>query len=468
MKDIRAITLSGTDVVLEQSALEVFKSKLRGELLIPTDTGYDMARTVWNAMIDKRPALIARCAGVTDVITCINFARTHNLLFSVRGGGHNVAGNAVCESGLMIDLSPMRGIRIDPTNRTARAEAGLTWHELDHETLAFGLATTGGTVSHTGIAGLTLGGGLGWLMAKHGFTCDNLLSADIVTAEGKFLTVSKTQNEDLFWAIRGGGGNFGIVTSFEYRLHPIDSKILGGMVLYPMDQAKEVLQFYRAYSANAPDDLTAFAGLLTTPDGLPVVAVVAAWFGSFAEGEQHLNPLREFGSPLADLIGEIPYQQLQTLFDAAAPFGIRRYWKSGYCAELTDDLLEILISHMAINPSPFSLLLFFHIHGAAARIGLSETAFTARQNQWDIDIISQWRDVTEDEKNIGWARTFWQKIEPFTKGVYMNHLDADDSASRVRAAYGRNYERLASIKSKYDPGNLFRMNNNITPSEQRA
>ena len=463
MKDIKAITLSGADVVFEQSAVEAFKSDLRGELLTPADIGYDAARTVWNAMMDKRPALIARCAGVADVITCINFTRTHNVLFSVRGGGHNVAGKAACDGGLMIDLSPMRGIRIDPTNRTASAEAGLTWHDLDHETLAFGLATTGGVVSHTGIAGLTLGGGLGWLMAKHGFTCDNLLSADIVTAEGKFLTVSKTHYEDLFWAIRGGGGNFGVVTSFEYQLHPIGSKILGGMVLYPMDRAREVLQFYRAYSANAPDDLTIFAGLLTTPDGLPVVAIITGWFGSFAEGTQHLKPLREFGSPLADLIGEIPYKQLQTLFDAAVPFGIRRYWKSGYCVELPDDLLEIMISNMAINPSPLSSVMFFHIHGAAARIGLPETAFTARQKQWDIDIISQWGDAADDEKHIGWARTFWQGIKPFSKGVYMNHLDADDSASRVRLAYGQNYKRLVSLKSKYDPGNLFRMNSNIAP-----
>ena len=363
----------------------------------------------------------------------------------------------------MIDLSPMRGIRVDPTNRTARAEAGLTWHDLDHETLAFGLATTGGVVSHTGIAGLTLGGGLGWLMAKHGFTCDSLLSADIVTAEGKFLTVSKTHYEDLFWGFAEAAAISVSSLRLSISFTRLDRKFSAGWCFTRWIGQRRSLQFYRAYSANAPDDLTVFAGLLTTPDGLPVVAIIAGWFGSFAEGKQRLKSLREFGSPLADLIGEIPYKQLQTLFDAAAPFGIRRYWKSGYCAELPDDLLEIMISNMAINPSPLSLVMFFHIHGAAARIGLPETAFTARQKQWDIDIISQWGDAADDEKHIGWARTFWQRMEPFTNGVYMNHLDADDSASRVRLAYGQNYDRLVSLKSKYDPGNLFRMNSNIAP-----
>ncbi|HMX29714.1 MAG TPA: FAD-binding oxidoreductase, partial [Blastocatellia bacterium] len=399
----------------------------------------------------------------SDVIHCVNFARTHNLLLSVRGGGHNVAGNAVCENGLMIDLSPLRGIRVDPDARSVRAEPGLTWKELDHETLAFGLVTTGGTVSHTGIAGLTLGGGLGWLMSRQGATCDNLLSADIVTADGQFRTVSATQNEDLFWALRGGGGNFGVVTSFEYRLHSLNATIVGGMILYPVAQAKEVLQFYRSLSANAPDELTLFAGLLHTPDSVPVVAVIPFWTGAVKEGLAHLKPLREFGAPLADLIGEIPYTQQQTLFDAAAPFGMRRYWKAGYCAELPDELLDLLIHNMAENPSPYSLLLFFQIHGAVTRVGLSETPFTARQNQWDVDIISQWQNAGDDEKNLGWARNFWRQLEPYTRGAYQNHFDADDGAARVRLAYGQNYERLAALKRKYDPTNLFRMNNNIAP-----
>lgn len=464
MNDTIAITLTGSEVVLEQAAIDAFKVGLRGQLLTSDDAGYDAARTVWNAMIDKRPALIARCAGAADVISGVNFARRHGLLLSVRGGGHNVAGNAVCDGGLMIDLSLMRGIRVDPIRRTVRAEPGLTWKELDHETLAFGLATTGGTVSHTGIAGLTLGGGLGWQAARHGLTCDNLLSADIVTAEGQLLTANESQNEDLFWAVRGGGGNFGVVTSFEYQLHPMPPTILGGMMLYPMEQAREVMRFYRDYSKNAPDDLTAFAGFLTTPDGTNVAAIVAAWFGHPDEAAQHMDPLRKFGTPLADLIGQIPYRQLQTLIDDAAPFGIRRYWKSGYFQELPDDLIELMLKHAATKTSPYSLIICFHIHGAAARVKPDATAFGARITQWDFDIITQWQAVAEDAQHTKWARDFWKEIEPFTRGVYSNHLDADDSVTRVRAAYGKNYERLVSLKNKYDPGNLFRMNNNIPPS----
>ncbi|MGE0132549.1 MAG: FAD-binding oxidoreductase [Blastocatellales bacterium] len=464
MSDIKASALTGAVVMLEESAVEAFRSGLRGQLLRPADEGYDAARTVWNAMIDKRPALIARCAGAADVICAVNFARTHGLLLSVRGGGHNVGGNAVCNDGLMIDLSPMRGIRVDPVNRTARAEPGLTWKELDHETLAFGLATTGGTVSHTGIAGLTLGGGVGWQMARHGLTCDNLISVDIVTADGKLLVASATQHEDLFWAVRGGGGNFGVVTSFEYRLHPMEPMMLGGMVLYPMAQAEAALKFYRDYSRHAPDDLTAFAALLTLPDGVNVCAIIVGWFGPPEEGARRLEPLRNFGAPLADLTGPMPYSRLQALFDDAAPFGIRRYWKSGYFPELPDELIEVILKHAGAKTSPYSAILFFHIHGAAARVQPDATAFGARQNQWDFDILPQWLDDGEDGRHLAWARGFWREVEPFTKGVYTNHLDADDGATRVRAAYGQNYEQLVSVKTKYDPENLFRLNSNILPT----
>jgi FAD/FMN-containing dehydrogenase len=364
----------------------------------------------------------------------------------------------------MIDLSPMRGIHVDPVRRTVRAEPGLTWKDLDHETLACGLATTGGTVSHTGIAGLTLGGGVGWLMARHGLTCDNLRSVNIVTADGRLLTASTSHNDDLFWAVRGGGGNFGVVTSFEYQAHPMEPAIAGGMMLYPMADARDVLRFYRDYSQSAPDDLTAFAGMLTTPDGHNVVAIIAAWFGHADEAAPHLDPLRTFGSPVADLIGQIPYPQLQTMFDAAAPFGIRRYWKSGYLPELPDDLLDVIVEHAGRKTSPYSLILFFHIHGKAARVAPDATAFGARTTQWDFDIIPQWQAATEDSQHIEWARGLWKEVEPYTRGVYANHLGSDDGGPRVRAAYGGNYERLAAIKGKYDPGNLFRMNNNIVPS----
>jgi len=294
-----------------------------------------------------------------------------------------------------------------------------------------------------------------------------LLSADIVTADGRLLRANASEHDDLFWAVRGGGGNFGIATSFEYQLYPMESTIVGGMMLYPMEQARDVLQFYRGYSQNAPDDLTAFAGLLTTPEGHNVVAIIAAWFGPLDQAAQHLDPLRKFGIPMADLIGQIPYGHLQTLFDAAAPSGFRRYWKSGYFPELRDDLIDAIIKHAATRTSPYSLILLFHMHGKAARIAPDATAFGARTPQWDFDIIAQWQAPVEDRQHIAWARGFWKDVEPFAKGVYANHLDTDD-ATRVRAAYGRNYNRLVSIKNKYDPENLFRVNNNISPSLERS
>jgi FAD/FMN-containing dehydrogenase len=450
--------------VVDAQKIAALRQGMRGAVLAPGDQGYEAARQIWNAMIDRRPGLIARCVEPADVQAAVAFAGDCGLVLSIRGGGHNVAGKAVCDGGLMLDLSPMHGVRVDPVRRTVRAEPGLTWKDLDHETLAFGLATTGGTVSHTGIAGLTLGGGFGWAMARHGLTCDNLLSVDIVTADGRLLTASISHIEDLFWAVRGGGGNFGVVTSFEYQVHPMEPAFAGGMMLYPMADARDVLRFYRDYSQSAPDDLTAFAGLLTTPDGHNVAAIIAAWFGHPDEAARHLDPLRTFGSPVADLIGPISYPQLQTTFDAAAPFGIRRYWKSGYLPELPDDLLEVIVEHAATKTSPYSLILFFHIHGKATRVTPDATAFGARTTQWDFDIIPQWQAATQDRQHIEWARGLWKEVEPYTRGVYGNHLDSDDGGTRVRTAYGRNYERLAAIKGKYDPGNLFRMNNNIVPS----
>ena len=436
---------------------------LRGDLLTAGTPEYDAARTLWNGMIDKRPALIVRCRGAADVVTAVNFAREHGLLLSARGGGHNVAGLALCDGGLTIDLSLMRSIRVDPAGRTVRAEGGVTWGELDREALSFGLATTGGMVSSTGIAGLTLGGGLGWQMARHGLASDNLLSADVVLADGRLLTASASQHEDLFWALRGGGGNFGVVTSFEYQLHPMEPTFAGGMVLYPMDQARDVLRFYRDYSQSAPDDLTAFAGLLTTPDGLDVVAIIAAWFGPAEQAEKQLAPLRTFGSPVADLIGQLSYRDLQTMFDPACPAGLRRYWKSGYFPELSDDLFDVVLRHAALKTSPYSLILILHMHGKASRAATDMTAFGARAEQWDFDIIPQWQAPDEDGRHIDWARTFWKEAERFTRGVYSNHLDTDDG-TRVRAAYGQNYERLALIKRTYDPENLFRINHNIAPA----
>ena len=464
MAGLHVTTTIGVDTTIDDAALEAFKTSLRGELLRPGDPGYDDARKVWNGMIDKRPALIARCTGVADIIDAVNFARTNELLVSVRGGGHNITGNAVCDGGLMIDLSRMKSVRVDPVKRTARAEAGLTWGEYNRETQAFGLASTGGVVSTTGIAGLTLGGGLGWLMGKHGLSCDNLLSADIVTADGQFLTASAREHPDLFWGLRGGGGNFGVVTSFEYQLHPVDS-VLAGMVLHPMAKAKDVLRFYREYARSAPDALTAFAALMTSPEGAPVVAIVVGYIGPIAEGERLVAPVRKFGSPIADTIGPMSYVQLNTMFDAAFPYGgVQRYWKSSFLKHLGDDVLDILVTRAATMPSPMSMVGFFHVHGAASRVHANETAFGLRDDQWDYDIISQWLNPEESAHHIQWTREFWTAVEPFATGeVYVNHLDAEE-ATRIRAAYSDNYERLVALKNKYDPTNLFRLNQNIKPT----
>jgi FAD/FMN-containing dehydrogenase len=465
MTDLQILTAEGSAAIIEEAAVEDLAAGLRGLLLRPDDGNYDEARKVWNGMIDRRPALIARCAGVADVIAAVRFARTHGVLVSVKGGGHNITGNAVCEGGLMIDLSPMKSVRVDLAKRTARAEGGLTWGEFNRETQAFGLATTGGVVSTTGIAGLTLGGGLGWLMGRHGLSCDNLLSADIVTAGGEFLTASATEHPDLFWGLRGGGGNFGVVTSFEYQLHPV-GPVLAGMVIHPIDKAREVLRFYRDFCRSCPDEMLAAASLMTSPEGAPVAVIIVSYIGDIAKGEAAVAPLRRFGSPLADTIAPTSYAQLNTLFDAAVPYGgVQRYWKSSFLKELGDDLIEVFVERSAKFLSPMSMVLFFHMHGAATRADPNGTAFGLRQDQWDYDVISQWNDPAEAPGHIQWTRNFWNAVEPFATGeVYVNHLDAEEGTTRIRAAYGRNYDRLVALKNSYDPTNLFRLNQNIKPS----
>jgi FAD/FMN-containing dehydrogenase len=364
----------------------------------------------------------------------------------------------------MIDLSKMKTIDVDIRNKTATAEAGVILREFDAATIQHGLATTGGTVSDTGIAGLTLGGGIGWLMGRFGNTADNLLSVEMVIANGKKIFVDQSNHPDLYWAIRGGGGNFGMVSKFKYQLHPFGPNVVGGMILYSMAQAKPVMQFYREYARKAPDELMAYSGFITTPDGLPVTMIFPAWLGNVKDAGKYLAPLRSFGTPIADMVAEMPYTQMQSALDAAAPTGIRRYWKSGYFTELSDELLDIVIKNLAIRPSPLSPVLFFHIRGAVARMAPDSTAFGHRQDQWDGNIISQWLDPADDEKNISWTRKFFQEIRPFTKGVYVNHLSGDDEDTRVKDAYGVNYDRLRVIKKKYDPDNFFHMNNNIKPA----
>jgi len=443
--------------------VQAFADGLRGRLLGPGTDGYEAARCVWNGMIDRRPALIARCAGPADVIAVVRFAREHGLLLAVKGGGHNITGNAVCEGGLMLDLSPMKGVRVDPQRRTARAEAGLNRGEYNRETQAFGLASIGGVVSTTGIAGLTLGGGLGWLQGKHGLSCDNLLSADIVTADGRLLTANAEENPDLFWGLRGGGGNFGVVTSFEYRLHPVTS-VLAGMVVHPISKAKEVLRFYRDFCRGCSDAVVAAAALMTSPDGDPIAVIVAAHIGDQAEGERALASLRKFGPPLVDTIAPTSYVARNTLFDAAFPYGgVQRYWKSSFLRELGDDMLDLMIARCEKFLSPMSNLLFFRVHGEVTRVDPDATAFGQRGEMWDYDVISQWTEGAA-APHVEWTREFWNAVEPFASGAYVNHLDAEEGTARILSAYRRGFDRLVALKNKYDPSNLFQLNQNIKPT----
>jgi hypothetical protein len=464
MTDLHVTTTIGTNTVLDGAIVQGFRASLRGNLLCPTDEGYEDARTIWNGMIDRRPALIVRCAGATDVITAVNFARDHSLLVSVRGGGHNVAGLAVCHGGLMIDLSRMKGIRVDPARRTARAEPGITWAEFDRETQAFGLATTGGFMSTTGIAGLTLGGGLGYLMRRFGLACDNLLSVDIVTADGQLRRASTTEHPDLFWGLRGGGGNFGIVTSFEYRLHPVGPTVLGGLLIHPIAAAKEALQFYREFTPTAPEELTIYTGFATSPEGHPVVASIVCYSGPLEQGEAVIGPLRKFGTPVADMVGPMSYMALQDLSREMFPPGRLNYWKSSFVYDLSDQAIETMIGQFAGVPSPFSQAALEQLGGAVSRIGKDETAFSERSAPYSLIIVSAWTDPAENDKNIRWTREFWEAMRPYeSEAVYVNYLDSDEQ-DRVRAVYGETYERLVALKNTYDPTNLFRHNQNIKPT----
>jgi FAD/FMN-containing dehydrogenase len=462
MTDRGVVTTTGTRV--DEAAVETFGAGLRGQLLRPGHDGYDDARRLWNGMFDRRPALIARCAGTADVVSAVSFARERGLHVAVRGGGHSFPGHSVCDGGLVIDLSPMKGIRVDPAARTARAEAGVRWLEFDHETQAFALATTGGTVSDTGIAGLTLGGGLGWLSSKHGLTVDNLISADVVLADGRFVTASASQNPDLFWALRGGSGNFGVVTSFEYRLHQVGPTILGGMAVYPLNRAKEVLRFYRDFSKAAPDELTLYAGLITPPGGDTVVALICCYCGPVDKGADVVRPLKSLGSLAMDAVAVMPYIAQQRLFDDGFPAGSYYYTKGHFLADLTDEAIEIFAEYAATKPSPLSGVLVQTTCGAASRVAPDAMAFAHRRFPYAPVIVSQWLEAADSDKNIAWARDFWTSLHAHAGGggVYVNDLGHDD-ADRVRLGYGANYERLATLKKTYDPDNFFRLNPNIKP-----
>jgi hypothetical protein len=415
-------------------------------------------------MIDRRPALIARCATPADVRTAMKLARAEQLPVSVRGGGHSVAGTAVCDGGLMIDLSGMKEVRVDPVSREAVAAPGVVWGEFDAATQAHGLATTGGQVSHTGIAGLTLGGGLGYLMGKHGAACDNLLSVDIVTADGEMLVASADETPDLFWAMRGAGANFGVVTSFRYRLHPL-GEVLAGMLLYPRERAREVFAFQREFLPGTPDELYTTTGFLNAPDGTPLVGIIAVYAGAVTEGETVLAPLRKFASPAADLIRPMAYTDVQRMVDTAVPTGNRYYWKSNFANELAPGLAAVLEGGANAMPSPLSMILVFEIKGQVRRVPKDAMAFDHRDVNFETSIIANWTNPGEDAANIAWTRQLWTEAQPFvTSAVYTNHMAADETQDRIIAGYGKEkYERLAALKAKYDPENFFRWNHNIVP-----
>jgi FAD/FMN-containing dehydrogenase len=466
MADLRVTTTRGTDVILDEAAVQGFKSSLRGPLLCPGDEGYDEARRVWNAMIDKRPALIARCAGVADVIAAVDFARANDLLVSVRGGGHNVPGNCVCNGGLVIDLTRMKGIRVDPAKRTVQAEGGVKWGEFDHETQAFGLATTGGTDADTGIAGLTLGGGIGWLSGRHGLACDNLISAEVVTADGRLRHVSAGENQDLFWAIRGGGGNFGVVTSFEYLLHPVGPMVLAGIVFYPFDRAKEFLRFYSDFSRKIPDEVNTIGGLGTSHEGAKVGILAVCYSGPIDEGERALRPVREFGPPVADHIQPMPYTAAQKMLAPLTPAGRHYYIKSHFIQDISDGAIDTMVAHFEEVTSPLSAMIFQQLGNAVNRVPSGDTAFSYRNAGYEWAAFSAWLDPAESERHIRWSREFSQAMLPFTKGFYVNQVgtEAEEGADLIREAFGVNYQRLVDLKRKYDPTNLFRHNQNIKPT----
>ncbi|GAC1325333.1 MAG: FAD-binding oxidoreductase [Chloroflexota bacterium] len=448
-------------------------AQLRGAVIASDDGAYDAARRVWNGMIDRRPQLIVRCAGVADVIASVNFARENGLPVSIRGGAHNVAGNAVAEGGLMIDLSGMKGIHVDPRQKTVRAEPGVLWGELDHETQAFGLATTGGQVSHTGIAGLTLGGGIGNLMRKYGCTVDNLLSVDIVTADGELRHASATENANLFWGVRGGGGNFGVVTSFEYRLHAVGPMVTGGLLIWPAAEAAGALRAYRDRLSSAPDDLTATFMFMTAPPapfvppefhGAPVAAMLVCHLGSPEDAEKDIAPLRAFGPPALDMVGPIPYVAIQQIPDAGASWGFQVYTKSAQLTGLDDDAIDVLVAHAAEMTSPLSVVVLPAMGGAVSRVGVNDTAFNHRHSPYHITIFSLWTDPVEAQRHIDWTRRFAEALQPFTAGVYVNEL-GNEGEDRIKAAYTpETYQRLVAVKNEYDPTNVFRVNQNIKPT----
>jgi FAD/FMN-containing dehydrogenase len=459
---------------LSQAAVADLRKALRGALLQPADAGYREARSIWNGMITKEPALIARVSGASDVAACVNFARENGLPLSTRGGGHNIAGTALCDRGLMIDMSPRRGVRVDPDRRMLRAEAGATWGDVDHEAQPLGLVVPGGIVSNTGVAGFTLGGGFGWTSRKCCYAADNLVSVDIVTADGERRRASETENADLFWALRGGGGNFGAVTSFEFRTHPHGPQALCGMVVYPMTQARDVAHQFCRIATTAPDELCCLLILRIAPPapflpealhGTPIAAVAACWTGDPTAGQDAMRALKSFGKPAADTIIVKPFVAHQTMLDSGQPFGRRYYWKSDFFADMSERLIDAMVEHAERITSPHSAALFMHMGGAPAQLDRGLNAVGFRTAQYVLNVQAAWENPQEDRRHIEWAREYWAAIHPFSTGTaYINFMTEDEGDARVHAAYGdRLYARLAEIKAKFDPGNLFHGAQNIPP-----
>ena len=473
MSSIGIKGLDGGSRSVDSAQIESLRGALRGTLLQPGDPAYDESRTIWNAMIDRHPALIARCTGAADVMRAVDFARENSLLLAVRGGGHNIAGNAVCDGGMMIDLSRMKHVRVDPETRTAHVGAGATLGDLDHETQAFGLATPTGINSTTGVAGLTLGGGFGWLSRKHGMTVDGLTAADVVTANGKLLRASERENPDLFWAIRGGGGNFGIVTRFEFRLHPVGPNVLAGLVVYPIDQARSALTQYRDFARTLPDESAAWVVMRRAPPlpflpasihGKEVVIFALFHGGDPAKGQAIFEPVRRFGTPAGEHIGIQPFTAWQSAFDPLLTPGARNYWKSHNFTRLDDGLLDLVLKYVGELPSPHTEIFIGQLGGAMNRVAPDATAYAQRNAEYVMNVHGRWETAAEDGAGVAWCRRLFDEAAPYaTGGVYVNFLTEDES-DRVTQAYGGNFRRMAQVKAKYDPSNLFRLNQNVRPA----
>ena len=466
-------TLEGREIDLKQEQLDGLKARLLGTVIVPGEAGYEESRTVWNAMIDRKPSFVVRCLGVADVVASVQFAREHNLLLSIKGGGHNIAGLAAADGAIMLDMSLMRGVWVDKENRTAHAQAGCLLGDLDRETQVVGLATVLGFVSLTGIAGLTLGGGFGYLTRRWGWTTDNIIGMDVVTADARVVRASSDENADLFWGLRGGGGNFGIVTGIDYKLYPVGPEVIGGVVAWPASEAPKVIELYRTLSENAPRELTLVTFMRPAPPapwlpknmhGEPIVAILACYTGDLAEGEKLIAPIKSFGNPIGDVLARRPYTQLQSMLDGTQPKGRRYYWKSEYLPRIEPDLDKKFIEHAAKIPSPHSALILFQIDGALNQLDEDHSPVGNRDARYVLNIGGSWEQANDDKANVEWAREAWNDLKDFsTGGTYINFLTEDEGPERIKAALGNGLTRLTEVKKNWDPENVFRTNRNIKP-----